>query len=401
MHTIELIPDGGVTSVKGFLAGATRCGLKTQGLDLAIIYAEVPCAAAGVFTTNRVKAAPIHLSQAHLRRGTARAVVVNSGNANACTGEQGYAAAQEMAQLTAERVGVLPQEVLVASTGVIGVPLALDKMRAGLRQITLSAAGGHEAALAILTTDSTPKEIAVRVDADGTSFTIGGMAKGSGMIHPSLATMLSFITTDAALGLGFPQIALRQAVDVSFNMITVDRETSTNDTVFLLANSQAGHPPIGEGSPLAHAFQDGLRYVVTHLAKMIARDGEGATRLIEVIVEGAANVEEARLAARAVAGSNLVKAAVYGRDPNWGRILAAVGYSGAMVDDQLADITIGDVVLMSAGQPQPYDRSLAREALSQSEVTIRVDLHLGSSRATAWGCDLTEEYVIVNSKYTT
>lgn len=398
---IETVPEGGVTAAQGFVAGATYAGIKTGGLDLAIVYSERLCRAAAMFTTNKVKSAPVVLSQKHLSDGTAQAVVINSGNANACTGDEGYQDAVEMARLVAEKVGVRTEDVAVASTGVIGVRLPIEKIRAGVPLIVLSRDGGHDAALGILTTDTRPKETAVTVTIGGCPVVIGGMAKGSGMIHPNLATMLAFITTDADIDCAFLQRALRSAVAQSFNMITVDGDTSPSDTVLVMANGMAGNSPIGEGTLGAEEFQAALTYVATELAKAIARDGEGATKLIEVNVAGAASVEDARLAARAVAGSNLLKAAVYGSDPNWGRILAAVGYSGAQVDQNRADIAIGDVSLMKNGVIQPFDRSAASAAMKGPEVTIRVDLHLGDGVATAWGCDLTEDYVRINAEYTT
>ena len=398
---IETVPEGGVTAARGFVAGATYAGIKTGGLDLAIVYSERLCRAAAVFTTNKVKSAPVIVSQKHLSDGTAQAVVINSGNANACTGDQGYQDAVEMARLVAEKVGVRTEDVAVASTGVIGVRLPMEKIRAGVPLVLLSKDGGHDAALGILTTDTRPKETAVTVTIGDCPVVIGGMAKGSGMIHPNLATMLAFITTDADVDCAFLQSALRAAVAQSFNMITVDGDTSPSDTVLVMANGMAGNSPIAEGTLGAEEFQAALTYVATDLAKAIARDGEGATKLIEVNVAGAASVEDARLAARAVAGSNLLKAAVYGSDPNWGRILAAVGYSGAEVDQNRADIAIGDVWLMKNGAIQPFDRSAASAAMKGPDVTISIDLHLGDGAATAWGCDLTEEYVRINAEYTT
>lgn len=394
---------GGVTAPRGFLAGATYCGIKTGGRDLTVLYSEAPCAAAGVFTKNKVQAAPIAVDRRHLAAtgGHARAVVINSGNANACTGQQGERDAEEMARLVAERFGCQPEEVLVASTGVIGVKMPMEKVRAGVGQVVLSREGGPEAARGIMTTDLRPKETALAFEAEASTITVGGMCKGSGMIHPNMGTMLAFITTDAAVEPAFLDAALRRAVDRSFNMVTVDGDTSTNDTVLVLANGLAGNQPIDANSALAAPFQAALDAVASYLAREVARDGEGASKLIEVRVRGARNEAEARLAARAVAGSNLLKSAVYGADPNWGRILCAVGYSGAEVDQTVADVTVGEIALMRGGEILAFDRVAASGAMKGPEVLITVDLHLGEGAAVAWGCDLTEQYVKINAEYTT
>jgi glutamate N-acetyltransferase/amino-acid N-acetyltransferase len=400
----EFFSSGSITSPRGFVAGATCAGLKTgkeKQLDLALLFSEAPCAAAGVFTTNQIKAAPVLLSRQHLRRRRARAIVVNSGCANACTGEQGLQAAAEMASWAARRLGISPEEVLVASTGVIGMPLPLELVRAGIDNITLSPQGGDQFARAILTTDTFPKQMAVRLNIGGELITIGGVAKGAGMIHPNLATLLCFLTTDAAVEASFLERALRQAVDVSFNMLTLDGDTSTNDTVLLLANGSAGGETIEAGTPEAEAFQQALQETCLRLTKDIARDGEGATRRITVCVAGAATPNQAKSAARAIAGSSLVKAAVHGSDPNWGRILAALGRSGAEVVESKVDLYLDHLCLMRQGCPQPFDKAEARGLLSQKDVVIRVCLNLGEGEATAWGCDLSEEYVSINSAYTT
>jgi glutamate N-acetyltransferase / amino-acid N-acetyltransferase len=401
MAMIEV--PGGVTAPRGFQAGATYCGIKKGGRDLTVILSEVPCAAAAVFTKNKVQAAPIAVNRRHLFQtgGQARAVVVNSGNANACTGEQGECNAEEMARLVAERFECRANEVLVASTGVIGVQLPMGKVRAGVQQVSLSKDGGREAALGIMTTDLLPKETAVAVDLGGVRATVGGIAKGSGMIHPNMGTMLAFVTTDAAVAPGLLSEVVRRSAECSFNMITVDGDTSTNDTLAVLANGLAGNAPIEAGSPEAAAFQEALDCVTTYLARQIARDGEGASKLIEVRVRGARDLADARLAARAIAGSSLTKAAVYGADPNWGRILCAAGYSGADVDQNLSDVSVGEVALMRAGLILPFDQRAASAALAGPEVLIAVDLHLGAGEAVAWGCDLTEQYVKINAEYTT
>jgi glutamate N-acetyltransferase / amino-acid N-acetyltransferase len=300
-----------------------------------------------------------------------------------------------------ERFGCTAAEVLVASTGVIGVRLPIDKVRAGVQQIQVSREGGHEAALGIMTTDTRPKEIALAFDLDGQRVVIGGIAKGSGMIHPNMGTMLAFITSDAAVSPAFLAEALRRSVERSFNMVTVDGDTSTNDTAAVLANGQAGNAPIEAGTTAAGAFQEGLNRVTAYLAQQIARDGEGASKFVEVRVSGARNEGDARLAARAIAGSSLTKAAVYGSDPNWGRILCAAGYSGADVDQAQADVTVGEVALMRGGEILPFDKARASAALRGPDVLLAVNLHLGDGEAVAWGCDLTEQYVKINAEYTT
>jgi glutamate N-acetyltransferase/amino-acid N-acetyltransferase len=397
----DLIPSGSVTSASGFLAGAVHAGIKSEDeLDLAILCSEVPCKAAGVFTTSQIKSAPVILSQKHIVKGRAQAVVVNSGCANACMGGQGLADARGMANLAAAKLGISPEEVLVASTGVIGVPLPMDKIRTGIPKIKPAIGGGHDFCRAIMTTDTRPKEMAVKVGSRGTKFTIGGVAKGIGMIHPNLATMLCFITTDALVSADFLHAALHTAADCSFNMISIDGDTSPNDCAFLLANGLAGNELIDFDN--GGDFQEALTAVCTHLAKSMARDGEGATKLIEVIVERAGDQAGARQAARTIAGSPLVKAAIHGNDPNWGRIVAALGRSGARVREERLDVYLNDVCVMKQGCPTPFNKEEMKSALSNSDnVLIRLCLNLGNSQATAWGCDLSEEYVRINSRYTT
>jgi glutamate N-acetyltransferase/amino-acid N-acetyltransferase len=392
--------EGGITAPLGFLAGASYCGIKTKGPDLAIIYSERPCAGAGVFTTNKVKAAPLRLTEQHLRVARPQAIVANSGNANACTGEYGHQAAREMTALTAAKLGIAPEQVLVASTGVIGVPLPMEKIRSGIDAVTLARDGGHQAALGIMTTDTKPKEAAFQLDL-GAPITLGAIAKGAGMIHPNMATLFCFVTTDAALEPEFARMALREAVGNSFNMLSVDGDTSTSDTLLLLANGMAGNRPVSAGTPEAGVFQEALNGITIQMAKLIARDGEGATKLVEARVAGAASEHDARLAARSIVSSNLTKAAIYGNDPNWGRILCAVGYSGAEVDPDVVDVTVQGIPLMRAGLPLPFDKKQASEALKAENIFILVDIHQGNGEATAWGCDLTEEYVKFNAEYTT
>ena len=405
MVTIETVSGGTVTIPQGFSAGATYAGIKKKGknvLDLGILYSREPCVAAGVFTTNKIKSAAVIIDQQCLQnKGKISAVVVNSGCANSSTGEQGLADAIETTEIVAKALGIEPEEVLVASTGVIGVRLPMKSLRDGVSQVVLSPDGGHDFTRAIMTTDTTPKEIAVAVKTKDATFTIGGVAKGSGMIHPNLATMLVFLTTDAVVAPDFLESALRSAVDVSFNMISVDGDTSPSDTVLLLANGVAENKPVTSGSPLTQPFQEALNQVCIHLAKAIARDGEGATKLIEVIVKGAINLMEARQSARTIVSSNLVKAAVYGRDPNWGRVTAALGRSGIEINEPKLEVVMAGIPVLKSGRPIPFDRQTAVNALGQKEVTIVVDLHLGDASATAWGCDLTEQYVVINSAYTT
>ncbi len=399
---MEWLTGGGVASARGFRAGAVAAGIKKSGApDLCVIWTDRLATAAGVFTTNKVRAAPVNLSEARVRKGFARGIVVNAGNANACTADGGRVDAEEMARLTASRFGGAPEDVLVASTGVIGVRLPMDKVRAGIAKIDLSDSYGSSFAAAIMTTDTRPKQRALQIQLNGTTITIGGACKGSGMIHPNMATLLAFITTDAAVSPSFLSTALRTAADVSFNLVSVDGDTSTNDSLYCLANGEAGNVQLTEGSPEAAIFQDALNSVAIDLAKEIARDGEGATKLLEVQVEGGRSERDARIAARAVTASSLFKAAVYGCDPNWGRILCALGYSGADVDALVTDVRMGSVWLMREGQIQAFDKGEAADQMRGDTVTVYVNLHQGYGRATAWGCDLTEQYVDINGKYTT
>ena len=397
---IESIPSGTVTSPHGFCAGATYAGIKKKAdgaLDLAVLYSETPCVAAASFTTNKIKAAPVLLCQQRLKSGRAQAVVVNAGCANAFTGEAGLADAEETAELVARSIGIAPEDVLVASTGVIGERLPMKLIRTGIRHIALSDQGGHELARAIMTTDTVPKEMAVKVG----GYTIGGVAKGAGMIHPDLATLLCFLTTDAAVEVDFLKAALQKAVDVSFNMISVDGDTSTNDTVLILANGRAENKSIQAGSKEAATFERALAQVCVHLAKSIARDGEGATKFIEVTVSGAASIAEARRAARTIVSSPLVKTAVHGNDPNWGRVVAAAGRSGAEVVASKIDLTMGNIDVVKAGRVLAFDKNAVVEVLKQKDVSMYLNLNLGAGRATAWGCDLSAKYVTINSAYTT
>lgn len=401
---IEEIKDGAITSPQGFLAGAAYAGIKKAGegvLDVALLVSEAPCRAAALFTTNKIKAAPVLVSRKHLNGNLPGAVVVNSGCANACTGKQGLKDAREITGIVADGLSMRPEDVLIASTGVIGVLLPMEKIRETLDTIVLSYDGGHRFAHAIMTTDTFAKEIALSVKSGGASFIIAGACKGAGMIHPDLATMLCFLTTDAAVDQNFLQSALKKAAGDSLNMVSVDNDCSTNDTVFLLSNGMAGTDEIGPKSPLAGVFQEALDHICVYLAKAIARDGEGATKLIEVRVRGAGSVADARRAARCIADSSLVKAAVHGNDPNWGRIVCALGCSGARIRESKIELSMNGTVLMKNGEPQPFDATLESRRMDVPEVDILLDLHLGKGEAAAWGCDLSEEYVTINSDYTT
>jgi glutamate N-acetyltransferase/amino-acid N-acetyltransferase len=402
-ETFELLTDGSSTSASGFKAGALAAGIKASGRpDLGIWASDVPCVAVATFTQNAFPAAPVVLSRERLSaRPHAQAVVFNAGNANACNGRRGLQDAQEMADLAAQRIGIEPQLVLVASTGIIGEPMPMDRVRAGLARVELNADGGHAAAQAIMTTDTREKECAVALDIGGRAVRIGAMVKGVGMIYPNMATMLAFIGTDAALDPVFARSALKRVVDRTFNMVTVDGDTSTNDSCFLLANGLSGATTLTAEAADAQRFVAALEAVCTDLARKMAADGEGASKLLQVDVTGAASDADARKAARAVVGSSLVKAAMYGEDPNWGRIFAAVGNSGAQVDAERAALWIGSVQIARNGVSTGVPKDEARIQLQGSEVRLRVDLGLGSGSARAWGCDLTEAYVVENSAYST
>jgi len=397
----DLIRSGSITSASGFQAGAVHAGMKSKDeLDLAILCSEATCEAAGLFTTNQIKSAPVVLSRRHISKGRAQAIVANSGCANACTGKQGLIDALGMTELAAAKLGISPKEVLVASTGVIGVHLPMDRIMAAIPRVKLTKKGGHDFCRAIMTTDTRPKEMAVQVASKEGKFTIGGVAKGAGMIHPNMATTLCFIATDALVSDGFLRAALHEAVDGSFNMISIDGDTSPSDCTFLLANGSAGNAPVDFSN--GAAFQQALNAVCTHLAKSIARDGEGATKLIEVMVEGAESQLQARQAARVIVSSPLVKAAVHGNDPNWGRIVAALGRSGARMREDKLDFYLNEVCVMRQGSPSVFNKAAMAAALGKSDsVLMKLCLNLGQGKATAWGCDLSEEYVTINSAYTT
>ncbi len=404
---------GAITCVPGFRAAGVACGLKDSGqLDLALVACDQPATAAAVFTTNAFKAAPVLYDQQLLSHShnAIQAIITNAGNANACTGAGGLHDAERMARLTEAALELPSGSVFVMSTGVIGHRLPMEKIEIGIRAAAgaLSPTGGADAARAIMTTDLVPKEASLQAEIGGVPILIGGMAKGSGMIHPSLApagaphaTMLSVIVTNAAVSAAALDAALTRAADASFNRITVDGDTSTNDTLLLLASGAAKNSLIELDSEDYRTFEAALTQVCISLAKAIARDGEGATRLVEIVVRGAVSDGEAERAAKTVATSPLVKTAIFGADPNWGRILAAIGRSGAQVDSARVALWLGDVGLVAGGEPLPFDQAAARAALQASEVSFTADLGLGPGQATVWTCDLSYKYIEINAEYHT
>jgi len=395
---------GGITSPRGFQAAGVHCGIKKAKKDFALVYTAAPAVCAATFTTNVVQAAPVLVDKELCARGGRfKALAVNSGNANACTGERGMHDAWEMVRLTAEALGIRQEEVLVSSTGVIGQYLCMEKIAAG---ITLSAqslgADGTSAAEAIRTTDTFTKEAAVQFVHDGVTITLGGMAKGSGMIAPNMATMLAFVSTDVHISSAALQQATHQSVARSFNRISVDGDMSTNDMVIVLANGVAGNPVITEpAGALYTLFAAALEQLLVKLSKMIVMDGEGATKFVEIRMLGAASEHEADQAARAVANSNLVKTAIHGEDANWGRILAAIGYSGITFDPALVTIHFGDVPILGQHYAIDFSEERAQGVLAQREIVLTIDLHRGSASATFWTCDLSKEYVAINANYRT
>ncbi len=400
---IELIAGGGVTSPEGFAAGAAYAGIKTAGagkLDVGIVASDRPCAAAAMFTRNTVRAFAVQVSHEHLRNGRAQAIIVNAGCSNVATGPAGLRDSREMAQLVASKLLIDERDVLVGSTGVIGHRLPMAKIRAGAASIVLRRSGGAAFARAIMTTDTHPKEIAVRFREGRRVYTVGACAKGSGMIHPDMATMFCWITTDAPVDRTFLRGALKRSVADSLNMISIDNDTSTSDTTAILANGAAGGAAIRADTRVGEAFERALRYVCIAMARLLARDGEGAEKIIEVRIEGAANDKQSRAAARTVSASPLVKSAVHGNDPNWGRLLMAAGRSGARIDLARACVWLGEIAVYR-GNPLAFDEKAASAYLRNEEVLLRINLGVGAAKATAWGCDLTPEYVHINSDYTT
>ncbi|HUT20581.1 MAG TPA: bifunctional glutamate N-acetyltransferase/amino-acid acetyltransferase ArgJ [Anaerolineae bacterium] len=410
MTSMRVPEDPHITLVPGFRASAVSCGLKPGSeLDLALIAADVPCVPAAVFTTNQVQAAPVVYDRQLMDGGgMVQAVVINSGCANACTGARGLRDAAEAAALVEAELSLSAGSVLVMSTGVIGQYLAMDRVRAGIRSASrsLSAEGGHAAARAIMTTDTVPKEASVRVDVAGQDVTIAGMCKGSGMIHPNMATMLGVIATDVAIERPLLQRALDEVVGQTFNMVTVDGDTSTNDAVALLANGLAANEVISDEDSAAYrAFRNGLLEVATSLATALARDGEGASKFITIRVTGATDAQAATVVAKSIADSALVKTAVYGQDANWGRVLCAAGYSGVAFDPAQLALWLTDGVktlhLVRNGEPFEIDETVASEILASREIAFRLDLGQGSGEARVWTCDLTHDYVSINAHYRT
>ncbi|MCL2277409.1 MAG: bifunctional glutamate N-acetyltransferase/amino-acid acetyltransferase ArgJ [Treponema sp.] len=418
------IISGGVCAPRGFLAGGIRCGIKAsaaaqqaaaqqavaQKKDLALIYSNNVCAAAAMFTRNKVKAASVVLSQENIKNGKLRTVIINSGNANACTGSAGMEAARRMTEAAAGVLSIDPNDVAVASTGVIGVPLPIEKIEKNISALKASLRGdetGHADALeAIMTTDTRKKEIAVEIEIDGKRARVGAMTKGSGMIHPDMATMLCFITTDAAINAAALDIALSRAVKKSFNRLTVDGDTSTNDMVLIMANGEAGNEVIAEHGTNENNFNifyNALEYICVELTKMMARDGEGATKLVTVTVRGSESEDAAAALAKSVASSSLVKAACFGADANWGRVLCAMGYSGVAFTPEKTDVSFksdkGEIEVCRNGMPVTFSEEKAKEILLQEEIEILINLNEGKNSASVWGCDLTYDYIKINGDY--
>ena len=402
------IIGGGVCAAKGFKANGIHCGIRKNKTkrDLSLIASEVPASAAAVYTTNLVKGAPLTVTKAHLSDGKAQAIVCNSGNANTCNAN-GIEIAEAMSSLTAKELGIQPEQIVVASTGVIGQPLEIAPIAAGLPALVsgLSSDGSKAAAEGIMTTDTQMKEVAVEFSVGGKTCRLGGIAKGSGMIHPNMATMLVFITTDAAISPALLQTALSTDVQNTFNMVSIDGDTSTNDMVVVLANGLAGNPEITERNEDFATFMQALNTVTVALCRMIAGDGEGATKLLECKVTGADTIATAKTVAKSVICSSLLKAAMFGADANWGRVLCAIGYSGAAVDVSKIDVAFessaGTVPVCKGGAGIDFSEEIAKTVLSEKEIGILVELHSGSASATAWGCDLTYDYVKINGDYRT
>lgn len=409
------IKGGGITTPRGFKAAGTKCGLKKDKKDLALLYSEVPAQALALLTTNRIQAAPLKITREHLRDGRAQAIIINSGNANACTGKKGLEAARLMTEQTARHLKIKEEDVLVASTGIIGRPLPLDKISRGIKELVkrLKSEGGLSAAEAIMTTDTFPKEIAVKLRVKGKEVFIGGMAKGAGMISPHLATMLAFITTDVLIAKRVLRKILKDSINKSFNMITIDGDMSTNDMVVILANGLAKNEELREGERGSQLFQRALDFVTLSLAKMVVADGEGATKFVEIKVEKAPGSQEAKKAACSIANSNLVKTALFGEDANWGRIMAALGQAGIKLKEERLSICLSPLggkgkcpsgeeqVIVKRGQAVEFDKAIIKKIMSGENIRISVDLGLGRGEATVWTTDLSEQYVRINSRYLT
>ncbi|MCH2658547.1 MAG: bifunctional glutamate N-acetyltransferase/amino-acid acetyltransferase ArgJ [Dehalococcoidia bacterium] len=402
----EIIPQGGVTTPQGFIAGAVSTGIKTYGqepfYDLGVILSNSPCTVAGVFTRNQVKGSSVIHNQNLLKNGHGgKAIFANSGNANVATGEQGFIDTNNIAQLTAKKFNLRPDDVWIASTGVIGRVLPMNQIQTGIESLNLEDNGGNSFAQAIMTTDTRSKEIAIRFLIDEQSYYIGACAKGSGMIHPNLATMLAFITTDIAVDSQWLQQTLEKVVNKTFNMLDIDMDTSTSDTVLILSNGAAENIPINENHEAAPIFCEALEFVTTYLTKELARDGEGAETLIELYVSGASQESDAKSAARTVVSSPLVKTMITGKDPNWGRLIAAIGRSDALVEQDKVSISIEGHLILDQGTPTDINLQVVIDAMYTNELKIHIDLGLGNYSSTAWGCDLTSEYVRINGEYTT
>jgi glutamate N-acetyltransferase/amino-acid N-acetyltransferase len=399
--------DGGVTAPNGFLASGVHCGLKQGSLkkDLALIYSEVPAAAAGMYTKNKVKGAPIYVTKEHLTNKNAQAIIINSGNANTCNGDDGLQKAKKMTSLQAKELNLKADDVLVASTGVIGVPLNIDAIKSGIPLLTekLSKEGFDDASSAIMTTDTFKKQMALEFYIGDKKITIGSMAKGSGMIEPNMGTMLSFLTTDLSISSELLSEALKSSVSITYNRVSVDGDTSTNDMILILANGLADNPTITEKDDNYYTFVKVLTELNTHMARNIAKDGEGATKLLECQIIGAKSEEDAVTLGKSVINSSLVKTAMFGSDANWGRILCALGYANIDFDPEKVDVSFesaaGSIKVCEAGSSLPFDEDIAKKVLSENEIIIKVDLFLGDHSAYVWGCDLSYEYVKINGDY--
>ena len=401
------IIEGSVTAAKGFLASGIHCGVKvgTTKKDLALIYSKVPCIGTGMYTNNKVKAAPIFITKEHLSNKKAQAIICNSGNANCCTGEDGLNKAKRITEEIAKELNLASEDVLIASTGVIGVPINVDAIVNGIPTLKkeLSTEGGLNAAKAIMTTDTFKKECAVQFTIDSKTCTIGAIAKGSGMIEPNMGTMLSFITTDTAISPELLDEALREAVNVSYNRISVDGDTSTNDTVLILANGLAENPIINKKDENYQTFLEALKFITISMAKMLAKDGEGATKLIECTIKAAKSEKDGVIFAKSIITSSLVKTAMFGADANWGRILCALGYAGLDFEPEKINVYFksskGTIIVCKNGASVAFDEDIAKNILLEDEITILVEMGLGDATVTAWGCDLTYDYVKINGDY--
>ncbi len=403
---MEVITTGCIIAPRGFRAGAAYCGIKTAKdcFDLGIIFSEYPATGAALFTTNQIYAAPVKLSRKTVQKGRVRAFVINSGNANACTGEQGYKDAEEMVRIAAKYLKIQEDEILVASTGIIGRPLPMDKIFTGIKTAATSLGNtqehGNAMARAIMTTDTKQKDIAVRLQISNKDVTIGGITKGAGMIAPNLATMLCFLTTDISMPSSLLNECLRNSVESSFNRITIDGHMSTNDTIAIIANGASGVNISSKNHDL-QVFQQGLDYVTGYLAKAIVMDGEGATKFVQIDVVGARSRSDATRIARSIADSPLVKTALNGEDPNWGRIVSAAGYAGVELDESKTNLYLNDILIFAKGMPTPCDLDVLGISMKGRDIKIRLELGLGDYKDTVWTCDLSHEYVTINAEYHT